>query len=79
MRPIQLDKSFIFDECKEPYDDESLELVYDFSMSLIRIIETRLDYEELKELYEQQHQIVVIFTFLTIFIYLIIFNQILHK
>ena len=44
----------LFDECKEPYDDESLELVYDFSMSLIRIIETRLDYEELKELYEQQ-------------------------
>lgn len=44
----------LFDECKDPYDPDSLELVREFAMSLIRIIETRLENEELKELCEQQ-------------------------
>lgn len=44
----------LFDECKDPYDEESLELVHEFAMSLIRVIETRLENEELKELCEQQ-------------------------
>ena len=44
----------LFDDCKDPYEAESLELVHEFAMSLIRIIETRLENEELKELCEQQ-------------------------
>lgn len=44
----------LFDECKDPYEQESLDLVHEFAMSLIRVIETRLENEELKELYEQQ-------------------------
>lgn len=44
----------LFDECKEPYEEECLELVHEFAMSLIRIIEIRTENEELKELYEQQ-------------------------
>lgn len=44
----------LYDECYEPYIEENLELVHEFSMSLIRIIEMREEYDELKELYEQQ-------------------------
>ena len=44
----------LFDELSTPFNEENLELVYEFSMSLIRIIETRAEYDELKELYEQQ-------------------------
>lgn len=44
----------LYDECHEPYIEENLELVHEFSMSLIRIIEMRAEYDELKELYEQQ-------------------------
>ena len=44
----------LFDNQQQPFDDQNLELVYDFSMSLIRILELHSDYAELKELYEQQ-------------------------
>ncbi|EZQ11591.1 sensor histidine kinase [Acinetobacter sp. Ver3] len=44
----------LFDNQHQPFDDQNLELVYDFSMSLIRILELHSDYAELKELYEQQ-------------------------
>lgn len=44
----------LFDECKDRYDPESLDLVHEFALSLVRIIESRLEYDELKELYEQQ-------------------------
>ena len=44
----------LFDNEQEDFDENNLELVYDFSMSLIRVIELNQDYAELKELYEQQ-------------------------
>lgn len=44
----------LFDNEQENFDENNLELVYDFSMNLIRIIELNKDYAELKELYEQQ-------------------------
>ena len=44
----------LFDEHNEPFDQKNLELVHEFAMSLINIIELRSDYAELKELYEQQ-------------------------
>lgn len=44
----------LFDDQKQPFVEENLELVHEFAMSLIRIIELRSDYAELKELYEQQ-------------------------
>lgn len=44
----------LFDDQEQPFEEENLALVHEFSMSLIRIIETRLDYDEMKERYEQQ-------------------------
>lgn len=44
----------LYDESPEPYCEENLELVHEFALSLIRIIEMRTEYDELKELYEQQ-------------------------
>lgn len=43
-----------FDDHKEPFLEEDVELAQEFSVSLVRVIETRLENEELKELYEQQ-------------------------
>lgn len=44
----------LFDDAIEPFLEEKLELVHEFANSLIRIIEIRLENDELKELYEQQ-------------------------
>ncbi|WP_445116485.1 sensor histidine kinase [Acinetobacter sp. WZC-1] len=44
----------LFDHQTEPYQHDQLELVREFAMSLINIIELRSDYAELKDLYEQQ-------------------------
>lgn len=44
----------LFDDAVQPFLEEKLELVHEFANSLIRIIEIRLENDELKELYEQQ-------------------------
>ncbi|NNH00132.1 HAMP domain-containing sensor histidine kinase [Acinetobacter sp. ANC 5414] len=44
----------LFDEQTESFNEENLQLVHEFAMSLINIIELRSNYAELKELYEQQ-------------------------
>ncbi|OTG67359.1 sensor histidine kinase [Acinetobacter silvestris] len=44
----------LFDQKKESYSAQNLELVQEFAMSIMDIIELRLEYDELKELYEQQ-------------------------
>lgn len=44
----------LFDDTIEPFLEDKLEVVHEFANSLIRIIEIRLENEELKELYEQQ-------------------------
>ncbi|MFH7765868.1 sensor histidine kinase [Acinetobacter sp. BSP-28] len=44
----------LFDNQLDPFNGNNLELVHEFAMSLISIIELRSDYAELKELYEQQ-------------------------
>ena len=44
----------LFDDKTEAFVEENLALVHEFALSLIRIIEMRLDYDDLKERYEQQ-------------------------
>lgn len=44
----------LFDDGSEPFLEEKLALVHEFANSLIRIIEVRLENDQLKELYEQQ-------------------------
>lgn len=44
----------LFDDEKAPFEEKNLALVYDFAVSLIRILEVNAEYAELKELYEQQ-------------------------
>lgn len=44
----------LYDEEAAPFSEQNLELVYEFSMSLIRIIQIRAENIQLKELYEQQ-------------------------
>lgn len=44
----------LFDDQLDAFKHENLELVQEFAMSLINIIELRSEYDELKELYEQQ-------------------------
>lgn len=51
---ISIGQVILFDDGLEPFIEENLELVQEFAMSLIRIIELRSDYADLKELYEQQ-------------------------
>lgn len=51
---ISLGQVVLFDSEKEPFVEENLNLVHEFSMSLIRLIELRSEYADLKELYEQQ-------------------------
>ncbi|NHB58737.1 HAMP domain-containing histidine kinase [Acinetobacter sp. 194] len=51
---VSIGQIVLFDDHDEPFVEENLSLVQEFAMSLIRIIELRADYSELKELYEQQ-------------------------
>lgn len=51
---VSIGQIILFDDHTEAFVEENLSLVQEFAMSLIRIIELRVDYSELKELYEQQ-------------------------
>ena len=44
----------LFDDHAQPYSDQNLDLVHEFALSIMDIIELRLEYDQLKELYEQQ-------------------------
>ncbi|SPL71711.1 sensor histidine kinase [Acinetobacter stercoris] len=44
----------LFDDELQPFAEKNLELVHEFATGLIRVIEMRSEYDELKELYEQQ-------------------------
>ncbi|OTG84725.1 sensor histidine kinase [Acinetobacter sp. ANC 4648] len=44
----------LFDNLDEFYSDQNLDLVHEFAMNIMDVVELRLEYDELKELYEQQ-------------------------
>lgn len=51
---VSIGQLILFDNETDAFVEEQLELVHEFAMGIIRIIEIRLENEELKEQYEQQ-------------------------